>query len=75
MQTVTLKIEGMTCGHCVGRVRSVLAALPATGDVQVAIGSARVSYDPGLVGMAQLSEAIAAAGYKVAAEPAVERAG
>lgn len=75
MQTVTLKIEGMTCGHCVGRVRSALVAVPGTGEVQVVIGSARVSYDPGVVGIAQLAEAIATAGYQVAGEPAGERAG
>ena len=75
MQTVTLKIDGMTCGHCASRVRTALAALPGTGEIHVAIGSARVSYDPDLVGIVQLGEAIAAAGYQVAAEPAGERAG
>lgn len=74
MNTVTLKIDGMTCGHCVGRVRSALAALPGTGEVRVAIGSARVSYDPALLGMSELAGAIAAAGYQVATEPAGERA-
>ncbi len=75
MQNVTLSIEGMTCGHCVGRVRNALVAVPGVGEVQVALGSARVSYDPGVVGIAQLAEAITAAGYRAAAAPAVERAG
>ncbi len=75
MQTVTLTIDGMTCGHCAGRVRSALAALPGTAEILVAIGSVRVSYDPARVGVAQMAEAIAAAGYQVAAEPAGERAG
>lgn len=75
MQTVTLKIDGMTCGHCVARVRSALAALPGIGEILVTIGSARVSHDPARIGISQLVEAIAAAGYQVAGEPAGERAG
>jgi len=75
MQSVTLKIEGMTCGHCAGRVRGALTALPGIGEIHVAIGSARVSYDPCQVGITEIAAAIATAGYQVAAEPAGERAG
>jgi Cu2+-exporting ATPase len=65
METKTLKISGMSCGHCVEHVRKALQGLPGMAVVNVAIGSATVSYDPATVNEAAMSAAIADAGYAV----------
>ena len=69
MQTITLKIEGMTCGGCVASVTRVLKAVPGVADVkvQLAPGTAEVSYDPARAGVPALKAAIEDAGYAVAA--------
>ena len=43
MNTITLTLEGMSCGHCVGRVKKTLERL---GDVRiedVQVGTARIT--------------------------------
>jgi copper chaperone CopZ len=45
MQTITLAITGMSCGHCVAGVRSALAAVPGVEVEQVQIGAATVRVD------------------------------
>ncbi len=64
-QQTTLKIGGMSCGHCVMHVTKALKAVPGVevGDVQV--GSATVAYDPGKVPFAALADAIRKAGFEV----------
>ncbi len=44
METVTLKVNGMTCGGCVASVTRVLRTVPGVGQVAVALetGTARV---------------------------------
>ncbi|MBI4536241.1 MAG: cation transporter, partial [Ignavibacteriae bacterium] len=53
-----LKIEGMTCNHCVMSVRRELSKVPGVkvGDVQ--IGSARVEYAEGKITRQELARAI-----------------
>jgi len=43
---VTLKVEGMTCGHCVGRVQKALDAAPGVinATVDLALGTAEISH-------------------------------
>ena len=36
---VTLKVEGMTCGHCVGRVKKALDATPGVTEAKVDLDS------------------------------------
>lgn len=43
MSTITLEIEGMSCGHCVKAVRDALAEVPDVAVERVDIGSAQVS--------------------------------
>ncbi|MCC6140242.1 MAG: heavy-metal-associated domain-containing protein [Nitrospira sp.] len=71
MNDVTLKIDGMSCGHCVGQVRNALARLDGVQTHQVTVGQASVSYDPEAVAVAAIIEAVTRAGYEVRA---VERA-
>jgi copper ion binding protein len=63
----TLKIQGMTCNHCVMRVAKALKAVPGVQDAQVDLqkGEAVISYDETKVTMEKLSFAVVEAGYKV----------
>ena len=68
METVTLKVNGMTCGGCVASVTRVLRVLPGVGEVTVALetATARVAYDPQRAGLPDIKRAIEDAGYEVA---------
>ena len=63
MERKTLKIDGMSCGHCVAAVRSELEKLDGVKVEAVQVGSATVSYDPSRVATNQLVDAVADAGY------------
>lgn len=64
MGEITLQIDGMHCGACIGRVTQALQRVPNTVVEEVRIGGARVqSEDP-----AQLLAAIAKVGYTALAE-------
>ncbi len=67
MNDVTLKIDGMSCGHCVGQVRNVLARLNGVQTHQVTIGNAGLSYDPEAVTLTEIIEAVKQAGYEARA--------
>jgi copper chaperone len=63
MKAETLKIEGMTCGHCVMTVKQFLSVLPSVKVLDVKIGSASVEYDEHQVAREKLAEALDVAGY------------
>jgi copper chaperone len=67
MAISTLKIQGMTCKHCVMRVLKALKAVPGVRDAQVDLqkNEAVVTYDEALVTQEKLSFAVVDAGYKV----------
>jgi copper ion binding protein len=67
MAISTLKIQGMTCNHCVARVAKALKALPGVQDARVELqkGEAVVTYDDATITPEKLSFAIVDAGYKV----------
>ena len=65
MASVTLKIDGMSCGHCVSAVNKALRALPGITDLKVEIGSAAVGFDAGQVSVDKLKEAVEDEGYEV----------
>lgn len=64
-RTETIKIQGMSCGHCVAAVRSVLDDLPGVQVEDVAMGSAQIRYDPSTITHEQINDAIDAEGYAV----------
>ncbi len=66
MAETTLKINGMSCQHCVMRIRKAFETLPGIAALDVKIGSAYVSYDESLVKREDLEAAVEAAGYSVA---------
>ena len=67
MDSVTLKVKGMTCDGCVASVERVLKALDgvATVDVSLERGEAAVTFDRGRVAESDLGAAIEDAGYDV----------
>lgn len=67
MQTVTLKVNGMSCGGCVASVTRVLRSLPGVDEATVALepGTATVTYDPLRTGTATFRRAVEEAGYEV----------
>ena len=67
MTTLTLKIQGMTCNHCVMRVAKALKAVPGVQDAKVDLqkADAVVTYDESKVALEKLSFAVVEAGYKV----------
>jgi copper chaperone len=68
METIDLKIEGMTCGGCVKSVTRVLTGVAgvASADVSLAEGRARVTFDPGKAGIDALKQVVERAGFKAA---------
>ncbi len=65
MNTVTMKIEGMMCMHCTGRVDAALNALPGVkATVSLENGTATVTSEAAL-DKALLTETVEKAGYKV----------
>ena len=63
MQHLTLKIDGMSCGHCVARVEKALSKLDGVSVRRVVIGSAEIDYDPSRINFAGIRDAIDDAGY------------
>ena len=68
METITMSVQGMTCGGCVASVTRVLKAVPGVADVTVTRGPdvATVTYDPAQTGVPALRTAVEDAGYDVA---------
>ncbi|HNA71352.1 MAG TPA: heavy metal translocating P-type ATPase [Nitrosomonas sp.] len=63
-QTLQLKIDGMTCAACSGRVESALNKLPGvTANVNQATEVAYITYTPGIVSLENLIEAVTDSGY------------
>lgn len=79
VQTVTLQIDGMTCGACVKDVKAALAKVPGVSAVEFAVGKkwiffsdyadarASVTFDPEKAGAEALIKAIEAAGSPLSA--------
>lgn len=66
MTTTTYRVQGMTCGHCVGAVTSALAELDGVTDVSVDLdsGQAKVTSEQPLDEGA-VREAVDEAGYEL----------
>ncbi|MBC1421045.1 CopZ family metallochaperone [Listeria seeligeri] len=68
MEKLTLKIEGMTCGHCEARVEKALAEVDGVTNAKVSLeeGTATVEFETGKVTEDSLIDAVEDAGYEVA---------
>lgn len=65
MADTTLMIEGMSCVHCVMRVKKAIEALPGISNLNVEIGKATVSFDETKTSLKNIEEAVAKAGYRI----------
>ncbi len=61
----TVKIDGMSCSHCVRAVFTALGGVAGVSRADVSIGQAVIDHD-GTVTPDAISEAISIAGYEVA---------
>lgn len=67
MRSLTLHIEGMSCGHCLNAVNRALAQLPGVAIDAIRIGRADVRYDESAIDPALIEAAVAEAGYRATA--------
>jgi copper chaperone len=67
METIKLKISGMTCDHCKMAVTKSLQSVPGVSavDVDLQSNSAKVTYDPGKANLNAFKEAVDDAGYQM----------
>lgn len=70
LDNAILKIGGMTCAACSGRVERGLAKLPGVekAAVNLATEKANVSYDPAQVSLNEIAQKVEALGYQVVTE-------
>ena len=59
---MTLKIEGMTCEHCVRHVTKALNEISGVKALSVIVGQAKVAYDPALITPESIAAALKEAG-------------
>jgi copper chaperone len=66
MESIVLKVIGMSCGGCVKSVTNVLQELPGVAKAEVSLeqGEAKVDFDPAKVTREAMAQAIADAGFE-----------
>ena len=69
MRRVTIKIEGMSCGHCLQAVNDALVSQPGIQLESLRLGEAVVSYDDQVSSPATIERVIADAGYSATVAP------
>jgi copper chaperone len=67
MTETTIKIEGMSCQHCVMAVKKAIAGLKGIDQADVTVGNATVKYDESNVKKEEIEAAIEKTGFKVSA--------
>ncbi len=70
MATLELAITGMSCDHCVGRVRKALASVPGVTVRHVTVGHATVDYNGQPESPTAIVQAVDDAGYEARTEAA-----
>ncbi len=67
MNTTSIKVEGMTCGHCKSSVEGALGKLSGVSKAEVDLDANKVSveYDEDQVNVDEMNEAIEEQGYDV----------
>ncbi|MBS0159908.1 MAG: heavy-metal-associated domain-containing protein [Nitrospira sp.] len=64
MEDLLLKIDGMSCGHCVGQVTKALTQLDGVQVRSVKVGEALIAYDQGEIAPGDIARAIREVGYE-----------
>ncbi|NOV04467.1 copper ion binding protein [Paenibacillus planticolens] len=65
MSSIILKVEGMSCNHCVNTVEKAMKELGAVGKVNLAGKMVEVEYDESKLTVDAIKEAIEEQGYDV----------
>jgi copper chaperone len=65
MERTSLRIDGMSCGHCVQAVKRALAGLDGVEVEAVEIGSARIRLDAARVGRERVTSVVEDEGFSV----------
>ena len=65
MSNVILKVEGMSCGHCVSSVEKAVSNAGASAKVDLGSKTVAVDFDENKVTLAAIKEAIEDQGYDV----------
>lgn len=65
MSNIVLKVEGMTCGHCVKAVEGAVQNAGASGKVDLESKTVSIKYDESKVSLDAIKEAIEDQGYDV----------
>lgn len=65
IKNVILKVNGMSCGHCVKAVENALAEIGATGKADLESRSVTVEYEADQITLEEIREAILDQGYDV----------
>lgn len=66
MKKQELKIDGMSCGHCVKALQKELQSVQGLQVDEVQVGKAVISYDPERVHDDDILQAIDEAGFRLA---------
>ena len=65
MKEITINIEGMSCQHCVMRVKKAIEGLAGIAGLSVEVGSAKVTFDEAKIQQSVIENAVVKAGYKI----------
>ena len=60
-----LKIEGMSCQHCVMSVKKAVENITGVTSAEISIGNAKVTFDGSKTNRNEIAKAVEDAGYKV----------
>lgn len=66
MTEITIKVEGMMCGHCEMRIKKALEGLHGISESDVRIGLVKAKFDENKTSREAIEKAISEAGYSVA---------
>jgi copper chaperone len=66
MEQVTLKVNGMSCQHCVNSIEKGLKEIGASGQVDLKANSVAVEFDETKLTLDTIKEAIEEQGYEIA---------
>ena len=65
MKEITINIEGMSCQHCVMRVKKAIEGLAGISGLSVEVGCAKVTFDEAKIQQSDIENAVVKAGYKI----------
>jgi len=65
MIETTIQVEGMSCQHCVMRVKKAVEGLAGIVKSDVQVGQVKIAFDESKIGQKAIEDAIVKAGYKI----------